>query len=141
MEKSGDLLILDTRDILDTAVAETLRKAEALGEENYQTFVQERLIASTKPIITDVIPKNKLALFSNPPAKSPSKQKMQVAALKNDCYLFSRLYVSCQTRTGDLDKFFAHENQAAPPSLSLGGKIRLGTKADLLNCLELEEKH
>ena len=140
MEKSGDLLVLDTRDILDTAVAETLRKAEALGEENYQTFVQERLIASTKPI-TDVIPKNKLALFSNPSAKSPSKQKMQVAALKNDCYLFSRLYVSCQTRTGDLDKFFAHENQAAPPSLSLGGKIRLGTKADLLNCLELEGKH
>ena len=35
--------------------------------------------------------------------------------------------------------FFAHENQASPPSLSLGGKLRSGTKADLLNCLELEE--
>ena len=95
MEKGGDLLVLDTRDILGTAVAETLRKAEALGEENYQTFVQERLIASTKPI-TDVIPKNKLALFSNPPAKSPSKQKMQVAALKmiatfsHDCMFLAK---------------------------------------------------
>ena len=56
---------------------------------------------------------------------------MQVAALKNDCALFSRLYVSCQTRDGDLDTFFTHENQAAPPSLSVGGKLRLGTKADL----------
>jgi len=36
--------------------------------------------------------------------------------------------------------FFAHENQAIPPSLSIGGKLRLGTKADLLDCLELEKK-
>ena len=92
-----------------------------------------------KPI-TDVISKNKLTLFSYTPAKSPSKQKMQVAALKNDCNLFSRLYISCQTRSGDLDMFFSHENQAAPPSLSQGGQLRLGTKADLLDCLELDEK-
>ena len=32
-----------------------------------------------------------------------------------------------------------HENQAAPASLSLGGKLRLGTKADLLDCLGVEE--
>ena len=51
-----------------------------------------------------------------------------------------RLYVSCQTRDGDLDSFFAHKNHAAPPSLSLGGKLRLGTKADLLCCLESEVK-
>ena len=36
--------------------------------------------------------------------------------------------------------FFAHENQASPSSLSLGGKLRSGTKADLLHCLELEEQ-
>ena len=45
---------------------------------------------------------------------------------------------ACQTREGDLDEFFAHENQAAPPSLSLGGKLRIGTKADLLQCLSIE---
>ena len=32
-----------------------------------------------------------------------------------------------------------HENQAAPPLLSVGGKLCLGTKADLLDCLGLEE--
>ncbi len=32
-----------------------------------------------------------------------------------------------------------HENQATPPSLSLGGKLRLGNKADLLSYLGLEE--
>ena len=39
-----------------------------------------------------------------------------------------------------MDTFFAHENQATPPSLSLGGKIRPSAKSDLLHCLELCEK-
>ena len=67
---------------------------------------------------------------------SKSKHKKQLAALKSDCGLFSRLYISCQTRDGDMNNFFSHENQAAPPALSTGGKIRLGVKADLLRCLE-----
>ena len=78
-----------------------------------------------------VLPKNKLALFSFPQAKTQSKQKMQITALKYDCNLFSRLYFACQTRDGDLDTF-KHENQNTPPSLSLGEKIRFGTKANLL---------
>ena len=139
MEQSEDLLALDTRDILHTSVGDAVRKAEALGKEQYQKFVDERLVKCEKPI-TDVISKNKLTLLSHTPDKSPSKHKMQVAVLKNDCNLFSRLYISCQTRSGDLDVFFAHENQATPPSLSVGGKLRLGTKADLLDCLELEKK-
>ena len=44
----------------------------------------------------------------------------------------SRLYIACQTRVGDLDRFFSHENHAAPPLLSVGGQLRIGTKADLL---------
>ena len=46
------------------------------------------------------------------------------------------LFISCQTHEGDLDKFFAHENQARPPSLSNMGKLRLGTKSDIVSCLE-----
>ena len=32
--------------------------------------------------------------------------------------------------------FFAHENQAYPPALSFQGKMRQGTKSDLVRCLE-----
>ena len=138
LEQSQDLLVLDTRDILDQSVGESLRKAEELGEKQYHNFVDERLVKREVPI-TDVIHKNKLVLLSHPPPKPPSKQNMHVTALKNDCNLFSRLYISCQTRSGDLETFFMHENQATPPSLSLGGKLRLGNKADLLGCFGLEE--
>ena len=39
-------------------------------------------------------------------------------------------------REGDLDEFFAHENQANPPSLSNMGNLRSGTKSVLVGCLE-----
>ena len=37
-----------------------------------------------------------------------------------------------------MDQFLSHENDACPPSLSQGGKLRLGSKADLMPCLEVE---
>ena len=135
LEKRYDLLVLDTKNIMDASVVETVRKIKSLGLEQYKKFVEERLQQSLKPI-TETLSKNNLPLFSRPTIKSPSKEKLQLAALKKDCELFMRLYVACQTRGGDLDQFFSHEIQAVPPALSRGGKQRIGTKADLLHCFE-----
>ena len=96
LEQSQDLLVLDTKDILEPSVGESVRKADKLGEKQYHNFVKERFNQCEKPI-TDVIPKNKLILLSHLPPKPPSKQKMKVTASKNDCNLFSQLYISCQT--------------------------------------------
>ena len=49
------------------------------------------------------------------------------------------LYIACPSREGDLDQCFGQENQAAPPALSTGGKLRLRVKADLLNCLKSDQ--
>lgn len=87
------------------------------------------MIERTKPI-TDPIKRNKLPLFSQPPTKVVSKKQAQVAALKDDCSLFSRLYIACQSREGDLQDFFKHENQS--PSLSQHGQLRQGNKAQLV---------
>ena len=47
------------------------------------------------------------------------------------------MYISCQTRDGDLDGFFTHENQGCPPSLSDQGNLRLPKKkSELTECLE-----
>ena len=50
--------------------------------------------------------------------------------------LFSRLYIGCQTRDGKVVEIFRHKNQAFPPALSDGGYLHLGTKSDILICLE-----
>ena len=50
--------------------------------------------------------------------------------------MFSRLYIACQTRKGDLPKIFRYENQPTPPSFSKLGDKRTGKKANLQKCLE-----
>ena len=44
LEESKDLLRVDTRDIVDSAVASSICQAEEIGKKQYQTFVTERLL-------------------------------------------------------------------------------------------------
>lgn len=134
-EDSGDLLTLDTKDIMDPAVVKTVNSAFSVGQKQYDLFVKERFVHRSKPI-TEPIKKNKLPLFAR--QKPPLKQKSQLAILKDDCVLFSRLYIACQSREGNLEDFFKHENQPWPPSLCKLGEMRSGNKADLLVQLEAQ---
>jgi len=46
------------------------------------------------------------------------------------------MFMSLQARpNADADDFFKYENQREPPSLSNRGKLRSGTKSDILGCL------
>ena len=64
------------------------------------------------------------------------KEKHKLTCLKNKAQLFSWLYISCQTRDGNLDEFFLHENQACPPALSDEWSRKLGEKSNLLTCFQ-----
>ena len=90
--------------------------------------------ASNKPL-SAIVSKNKCVLFSTSQAKQRSRRKEQVASLKTNCTLFSRLCIACQTGQCKLDIFFEHENQACPPSISDIGQLRQGSKSDLMECL------
>ena len=90
--------------------------------------------ASNKPL-SDIVSKNKLALFSTPQAKQRSRSKEQVASLKTHFTIFSRPYIACQARQCNLDSFFEHENQACPPSICDMDQLRQGSKSDLMECL------
>ena len=108
---------------------------DEFGEEQFEAFTKECLIERTKSI-DDVIHRNKLKLFVSAAKKGVKKGKQQLLSLKSDVGLFSRLYIGCQTRDGNLEEFFRHENQAFPPALSSDGSIHLGAKSDLLACME-----
>ena len=133
MESSGDLLVLDTHDIVDSSVTDTIENIVKNGKRQYEEFVTKCLVKRNKSLF-DPIQTNKNFLFSCPPQKTVSKQKMQIATLKQNCSLFAQLYVSCQIREGDLDDFFQHENQSFLPSLSQQRNLRHGFKSDLLEC-------
>lgn len=134
-EQSEDLLRLHTKEIMNSESVEFLTKIEQLGNSQYDTFVQERLIMKTRPL-TAPIKRNHVVLFNTHGRFAKKKTTDPVSLLKSESSLFSRLYVACQTRNGDLDAFFSHENHPFPPSLSTYGELRLGKKSDLMECLE-----
>ena len=133
-EESENLMAIHTKDIMDDSVVATVKNARKIGEEQFCLFVKERLIDRSKPV-TDPLKKNNLPTFSTPTKKAVSKDQAKVKLLKEDCSLFGRLCIACQTRDGYLDEFFSSENQPWPPSLSDQGQLRGGQKADLLKCL------
>ena len=53
-----------------------------------------------------------LEIFSISVSKNSSKLHQKLKLVKNDIGLFSRLFTASQTRDGDLNTLFAHENQA-----------------------------
>ena len=47
------------------------------------------------------------------------------------------MYISCQTREGNLKNFFSYEKQTTPPSLSENGHLRPAkSKSSIIKCIE-----
>ena len=131
---NDDLVVLCDHTIANPIVVTTVRNAEKIGKEQLHKFVSERLCGSV--CIGQPLPRNKLPLFNFKPCpQTRSLKGLRLTQLKTDCELFSRLYVACQSRDGDLDEFFRHENHPYPPALSNLGALRFGSKSDLLSCI------
>ena len=115
------VLTLDTKVVMNKDAIRTVNAVEEIGQRQYSESVVDRLkIASNKPL-SDIVSKNKLALFSTPQIKQRSRSKEQV---KTKCTLFSRFYIACKARQSILDSFVEHENQACPPpSISDMGQL------------------
>ena len=123
LEESRDLVSLDNNMVSHT---ETLDQFEPRGMEQFQNFrknVNNNLFYSP-------IKKNNYQIFQSS-HESKNKNKPQTS-LKQDCTLFSNLFILCQTRQLDLDDFFKHENQACPPAISSDGELYKGTKSDII---------
>jgi len=135
IEDSPDLLVLDTRDIVDQRVVDAIRKVQQVGKDKFASLVNDRIDKRDKSLFEPIC-HNKLPLFHSPPERTLSHDKQQINALKKSCALFSQLYISCQVRGCDLDDFFRHENQPSPPALAQYGQMCSGTKSDLATILE-----
>lgn len=129
-----NLMAIHAKDIMDDAVVQTVVNARAIGEKQFNSFIKERFVDGTIPV-THSLKKNNFPILNTPSKKIVSKDKAKIQVLKKDCWLFSRLYIACQIRDGNLDDFFSYENQPWPPLLSELGRLRGGQKAELLKCL------
>ena len=105
LDVSEDLVVLDTRDIADKSVVNTVKSIEKVGTESYSNYVNERIISHTRQF-NEPIKRNKLPLLSTIFNKKPTKSDIKLSGLKNDVSLFSRLFIACQVRELSLENFF-----------------------------------
>jgi len=134
LEESENLMAIHTKDIMDDTVVRAIRNAGKIGEEQFNLFFKKRFIDRSKPV-THPLKKNNLTIFSTLNKRIVSKDKAKLELLKEDCSLFSQLYIACQIRDRNVEDFFKYENQPWPPSLSKLRHLRGGQKADVLKCL------
>ena len=105
LDDSKDLINLETKTIMTEDVVKSVYMAETVGQEQYRAFVDSRL-CTNKQKISDTISKNNLPLFNSVNKKPANSSKQNLTTMKSNVNLFSRMYISCQTRGGDLDSFF-----------------------------------
>ena len=139
LDDAPELQSLDKHHVIDESVVHSIRSIEALGKEKFREYEKAVILDRTKSIF-DPIEKNSIALFKRPKPKLKSKQAKQVAMLKDNVALFSRLYIVAKHRDCDMASFFKHENQHYPHSLSDYGKLRFAKKPDLLHILAKESQ-
>ena len=106
-DDGGYLFALDSKVIVDAAAMTAVTSVITSGIQQYNKFVEERLEKRTKPI-KNPLRKNKLHVF----VQQRKAQKSSLTILRNGCSLFSRLYIACQTKKGDLLEIFRHEKPA-----------------------------
>ena len=124
---------MNTKDIAHISAVALLGQHYDRGKEQFLKFM-DALESRDENMFYQPIKKNKLAFFKQGPAASNPKQK----TLKEDCRLFSQLFISCQSRKCDLQEFFKHENQPVPAALSDNGKLHSCQKSQLVEILEAQ---
>ena len=102
------------------------------GKTIFKEFMKGLLSGDMSPFYKP-IKRNKLDFFNQKPEPVTGALKQKV--LKDDCRLFSKLFMSSQSRECDLLQFFKHENHSFPAALSDFGKLHSCQKSQLPSIL------
>lgn len=131
-----ELITMDEREPVDEDIIEAIKNLEQIGKDAKETFINSVFKEKTKSV-HDPIKRNALPLFSKTP-KQQSKEKEKCAREQQYASRFGELYISVQTRGGNLTEFFSEEQNKFPISLSESGKLYMpSTKSDLMkDCIK-----
>ena len=130
-EESTELLSLYTKVIATSSAAEMVATHYEKGRARFSEFMED--LDKGGGSFYEPKQKNKLDFFQQKP--EPLSGDMKQKILKDDCRLFSKLFISCQSRECDLLQFFRHENQSFPAALSDSGKLHSCQKSQLASIL------
>ncbi|KAL8616203.1 hypothetical protein ACOMHN_058320 [Nucella lapillus] len=134
-EAGSDLITLVSGEVMDPDITKSLMEALHVGQVMFTEFVRDRIENASKPL-SDVISRANIFTFVNRPPSDLKKGASKLSSAKRDTALVVKMFMSLLARPEeDIADFFRHENSREPPALSEGGKLRSGTKSEILDCL------
>lgn len=107
MEETGEQLTLDTKNIAHPSAAEMVATHFEKGKCHFNEFLKG-LESGEECTFYQPIKKNKVDVSRQQP--EPATGDLKQNNLKEDCRLFSRLFISCLSRECDLLEFCQHGN-------------------------------
>ena len=100
-DDSEQIYTIVSRNIMDKSFSQSVYSGRCLSQEQYHQYTTDVLVLGNKSIY-DTIKRNKLPLYRSTNKVVVSKIRQRDTSLKQDCHLFSNLYVAYQSREGDL---------------------------------------
>jgi len=95
----------------------------------------QRLYKTSFEALSVVISKANIYAFLHPPPVKLDKSTDKLASCKASADIVTQMFVSLQARPDSNMDIFRHENAREPPSLSSKGKLRTGSKSQILRYL------
>ena len=86
LEDNGDMLTADTKVVMNKDAIRAVHAVEEIGQHQFSEFVEDRMKGASNKPLSGIVSNNKVALFSTPQARQRSRNKEQVAFLKNKLY-------------------------------------------------------
>ena len=111
-EGRQNLVTLDSKEVMSETAVTSIREVQTIAQSQYEMYVDERL-KQRSVLISNIIPKNYVSIRKTQQTNH-SRTAHEIKSLKNNCELFSRMYISCQSRDRDMDDYIRHENQEMP---------------------------
>ena len=100
-EETGDRISLDTKDVAAPCSANRIAAHLSTGNASFEAHLETLKHDDTSSFYAP-IKKINMGFFQQEKHSSLAKDKV----LKEDCQLFSKLFISCQNRECDLHEFF-----------------------------------
>ena len=138
--ESTALQNIATKDLATDSIQDALLNAQQLGQQQLETFVEERLLTQDRKAksLHDPIRRNNAATFATLyEVKFLTKEKEKEVILKADRSVLQRLITAYEAgRPVDLPKVLQHELMPVPVSLAETNRhLRTGNKAVLAGAL------
>lgn len=134
-DKPRELYNIYTKEVVADSIVTTTMNIEEKNMQQYRHFVETRLKLGSESNIFVPLTKNNYPLFSSKaPKKKKNTEKLQKAKAETD--VLSRFSFASQVRETCVNELYSYEFHDWPQSLaSEGGKMRKGTKSQLISCL------